>query len=239
MRDETHHPNPLISVVLAVKNGERFIAEALESVFAQTYRPDEILVIDGNSDDNTAGIARTFIGVRVIRQLGRGVADAYNLGVAQARGKFISFISHDDTWSPTKLEHQLRLMLNEESLQYVTGRVRFFLEPGYAVPYGFRKELLDGDHVGHIMETLLARKSLFDRVGCFDSSLTTAEDVDWFNRVRVLDVPTAVLPSIVVYKRVHDRNISLNVSENNANLLRVIRNGLSRKRRLSHVQTGV
>jgi glycosyltransferase involved in cell wall biosynthesis len=232
MTHEAGRSAPLVSVVLAVRNGERFIAEAIKSVVAQSYERKELLVIDGRSEDDTARIARGFPGVRVIPQVGRGVADAYNVGIAHARGEFISFISHDDIWSPTKLEAQTRLLLEHSSLHYVTGRVKFFLEPGCEIPYGFRRELLEGDHVGHIMETLLVRQPLFDQVGMFDCSLTTAEDVDWFNRARILDVPTAVLPSIVVYKRVHDRNISLNVSQNNTNLLRVLRNSVSRKRGL-------
>jgi glycosyltransferase involved in cell wall biosynthesis len=222
--------------VLAVRNGERFIADALGSVVNQSYGRKEILVIDGHSEDGTLRVAKTFPDVRVIPQMGRGVADAYNLGISHAQGQFVSFISHDDIWSTTKLEEQTRLLLDNTTPQYVTGRVKFFLEPGCVIPYGFRKELLTGDHVGHIMETLLVRKSLFGHIGLFDCSLTTAEDVDWFNRARLLEVPTAVIPSVVVYKRVHDQNISLNVSQNNANLLRVLRNSVVRKRSLPHVE---
>jgi glycosyltransferase involved in cell wall biosynthesis len=225
---------PLASVILVVRNGARFIATALQSVVDQHYSPMEILVIDGHSEDVTARIAATFPDVRVIPQIGRGIADAYNLGISYAQGEFVSFISHDDVWTVDKLAQQIEFLLEHEDVQYVTGRVKFFLEPGCAIPYGFRKELFVGDHVGHIMETLVVRKTLFDQVGLFDCSLTTAEDVDWFNRARHMGISTAVVPSVVVHKRVHGGNISLNVIENNANLLRVLRNSLARKRNVPY-----
>jgi len=221
---------PLTSVILAVRNGERFIASALESVVGQDYTPKELLVIDGHSNDRTVKIARRFPEVRVIPQIGRGIADAYNLGIGCARGEFVSFISHDDIWSPGKLAQQVGFLVEHPHVGYVTGRVKFFVEPGCPLPLGFRKELLDGDHVGHIMETLVARRTLFDRVGRFDCSLTTAEDVDWFNRARQMGIPTAVTPAVVLQKRIHGENSSLNVAENNANLLRVLRHSVARKR---------
>jgi len=230
MTEEAFGLTALTSVILAVRNGERFIASALQSVVEQNYTPKEILVIDGHSDDGTAEIARAFPEVRVIPQIGRGIADAYNLGIRCARGEFVSFISHDDIWSAGKLAQQVQFLVEHPRVEYVTGRVKFFIEPGCPIPYGFRKELLDGDHVGHIMETLVARRTLFDRVGVFDCSLTTAEDVDWFNRARQMGIPTAATPAVVLHKRVHGGNSSLNVAENNANLLRVLRNSVARKR---------
>jgi glycosyltransferase involved in cell wall biosynthesis len=230
MTEATVRLAPLTSVILVVRNGERFVASALQSVVDQNYTPKEILVIDGQSKDRTADIARTFPDVRVIPQIGRGIADAYNLGIAYARGEFVSFISHDDIWTAGKLAQQIQFLMDNQLVQYVTGRVKFFVEPGCSLPYGFRKELLDGDHVGHIMETLVARKTLFDRVGLFDCSLTTAEDVDWFNRARQIGIAAAVTPSVVLHKRVHAGNSSLNVAENNANLLRALRHSIARKR---------
>ena len=231
MTEESAGLTPLASVVLVVRNGEQFIAAALQSVVDQDYTPKEILVIDGQSNDTTAAIARRFPEVRVIPQIGRGIADAYNLGIRCAQGEFVSFISHDDIWNAGKLAQQIQFLREHPWVEYVTGRVKFFIEPGCPVPYGFRKELLDGDHVGHVMETLVARKTVFEQVGLFDSSLTTAEDVDWFNRARQMGIASAVTPVVVLHKRIHGRNSSLNVSENDANLLRVARHSIARKRR--------
>jgi len=225
--------HPLVSVVMAVRNGERFLAAAIDSVRQQTYAPIEILVVDGSSEDRTAAIARSCSGVRCLLQRDRGVANAYNLGIEAASGEFVAFLSHDDLWVPEKLQLQVSHMLEHPHLQYTTSKLRFFLEPGCAIPSGFRPELLQGEHVGHVMETLVARRSAFELVGTFDPTLSTAEDVDWFARARDRAIPTAVIPQVLLHKRVHDANVSLNTAANDRNLLDALRASVHRKRQRS------
>jgi glycosyltransferase involved in cell wall biosynthesis len=221
--------DPLVTVVIAVRNGERYLAEALQSVFAQNYRPLDVVVVDGQSDDRTPLIARSFPDVRYLRQLRRGIADAYNVGIDAAGGELIAFLSHDDRWVPDKLRMQVDHLLANPEVQYCTGRAKFFLQPGYQPPAGFRQELLEGDHAAHIMETLLVRKPLFDLIGNFSVGLSTAEDVDWFSRSRDRQIAWASLPTVLVHKRVHDDNTSLTVPENNRNLLQAVRQSIARK----------
>ncbi len=222
--------NPLVSVVMAVRNGERFLASAIESVLAQDYRPLEIVLVDGQSTDRTPQIARSFDLVRYVYQTGTGVADAYNLGVASAQGDFIAFLSCDDLWTPDKLSTQMEAMLADPSLEFTVARVRFFLEPGSSIPPGFRKELLEGDHVGVIMETLVARRAVFDKVGEFDPSMPIGNDVDWFARARDMGVHSAVIPKVLLHKRIHDTNLSLSGPANNQDLMRALRASILRKR---------
>jgi glycosyltransferase involved in cell wall biosynthesis len=220
----------LISVVLAVRNGEPYLREAIDSVLVQAYHPIEILLIDSHSTDNTLAIARSYPQVRCLSQRNRGVADARNVGIEAARGAFIAFLSHDDFWTPTKLQSQVEYMMSFPHLQYTVGRAKFFLEPGITPPAGFRKELLIGDHEAHIPETMLARRSLFDQIGNFNSELTTAEDVDWFARAKDRQIPHAVIQKVLLHKRVHHSNTSLNGSGNNDRLLNVMRESIARKR---------
>lgn len=223
-------PSPLVSVIMAVKDGERFLAQAIDSVLAQDYSPYEVLVVDGHSRDRTAEIARSFAGVRVVPQRGAGVAGAYNTGIDEAAGELVAFLSHDDLWAPGKLSAQVGYLRSHPEIDYVTARVECFLEPGCAVPPGFRRELLGGPQVAHIMETLLARKSVFERVGRFDPEIAIANDVDWFARAGDCGIPTAVVPEVLVRKRIHDANTSMNVAVNNRDLLEVVRRSLRRKR---------
>lgn len=221
---------PLVSVIIAVRNGERFLVSALSSVLEQDYRPFEIIVVDGQSVDNTAEIARSFQEVRYVRQINRGIADAYNVGIEAARGEFVAFLSHDDLWTPDKLSVQVGYMLSHPKIQYTVARVRFFLEPGCSIPPGFRKELLEGDHVGLIMETLVARRSLFDEIGRFDPQLTISEDADWFARASDYKVPKVVVPQVLLWKRVHDTNASLDVDLGHRDLLKALQRSIARKR---------
>src|SRR5262249_47540138 len=152
---------PLVSVVMIVRNGERFLASAIRSVLAQDYRPLDVVVVDGQSTDSTVAVAARFPDVRLIHQEGRGVAGAYDVGIAAARGELVAFLSHDDLWTPDKVSTQVSLLQAQPAIQYCVARARFFLEEGAALPRGFKRELLAGDHVGFIMETLMARKSVF------------------------------------------------------------------------------
>ncbi len=222
--------NPLVSVVIAVRNGEQYLSAAIDSVRSQTYRPLELVVVDGRSTDNTAAIARSYKDVRYVLQANTGIADAYNCGVAASAGDFIAFLSHDDLWSPDKLQLQMECMQKSPDLQFCVSRVKFFLEPGCSRPPGFRPELLCGDHVAYIMETLLARKSVFVTVGGFNTMMSTGEDVDWFSRAKDLGLASAVVERVLVYKRVHGSNSSLNDPQTNRLLLSVLRNSIGRKR---------
>jgi glycosyltransferase involved in cell wall biosynthesis len=221
--------NPLVSVVLPVKDGERFLAEAVESVRAQDYRPLELIVVDGGSADRTAAIARSFPEVRYVEQPDRGVARAWNLGLAHARGPVVAFLSSDDRWTPDKLSRQVGHLGSHPELLFVVGLFRYFLEPGHALPPGFNPGLLGRDLVGRVMETLVARREAFERVGPFNPEFRVAEDVDWFARAKDLGVPMAVVPQVVLHKRVHDRNLSADAAVNTPLLLRALRASVRRQ----------
>jgi len=227
---ELANSRALVTVVIAVKNGARFVASAIESALTQTYTHQELLVVDGHSSDSTAAIIARYPQVRYVLQPGQGVADAYNHGIAVANGDFLAFLSHDDVWLPEKLEMQMAYLLNRPLCDYTVSRVKFFLEPGFEISPGFRRNLLESEPVAYIMETLVARKSLFAKVGVFDTHLTSGEDVDWFARAKDMQIEHGVIDRVLVRKRVHDTNLSLNDSSTNKILLSVLRKSISRKR---------
>jgi glycosyltransferase involved in cell wall biosynthesis len=131
----------LISVIMAVRNGERFLRDAIDSVRAQAYRPLEIVFIDGQSTDGTAAIARSYPDIRYIPQETLGVANAYNLGVQSSRGELMAFLSHDDTWPPEKLTLQASYLSGHPEVEAVVAHVKFFLEPGCAFPSTLRESI--------------------------------------------------------------------------------------------------
>jgi glycosyltransferase involved in cell wall biosynthesis len=222
---------PLVSVVIAVRNGERFLATAIESVLAQTYHPLEFIVVDGQSSDGTALIAQSFAQVSYILESGSPtVGHGRNLGIDRARGEFISFNSHDDLWLPDKLATQVDYLLQHREVQYTITRLKFFLEPGCFPPSGFRPDWLTGDHPGRIPETMLARRSVFDRIGRFDPNLIVAEDVDWFSRASDQNISMAVIPQVLLHKRLHDSNLSLNPQAGQRDLLMALRQSVARKK---------
>jgi glycosyltransferase involved in cell wall biosynthesis len=227
--------NPLVSVIIPVKNGGRFLSQAIESVLAQDYEPIELLVVDGRSTDNTPEVARQYESVRYILQEGDpGIAAARNLGIAESRGEFIAFISSDDYWDIEKLRLQVQRFVEEPELQYCITKVHFFLQPGSNIPRGFKPELLNNDFVGPMPESLLARKSLFQEIGGFDTSLSLLEDTDWFVRANDLHISKSVVDKALVNKRVHDSNISTDSGNGRAitsEFTKVMRWSIDRKRK--------
>jgi glycosyltransferase involved in cell wall biosynthesis len=242
-------PAPLVTIIVPVKDGARFLAQALGDVAEQTYDHWEVVVVDGGSTDGSADIARSFPRVRVIDQPGEGLSDAWNrgldtargeglsqawnLGLDAARGELIAFLDSDDRWSPNKLAAQVSVLCQEPPLAYVITRMRFFLEPGETYPPGFRPKLLDGDHVANMPSALLARRSVFDTIGTFPAHYPATGDIDWFARLKDSGLAGGVIPEVLVWKRVHDANASssgLVARKLNRELLSLLRESVARQR---------
>jgi len=221
-----------VSVIVIAQNAARFLAQALESVRRQRLRPTEVLLVLGRSSDDTDAVAERFAEVVRIRQPGQGIADAWNTGIVHSRGEFLAFLSADDLWTEDKLEVQLGRMFAEPELAYTVAHFRYLLEPGHPWPRGLRPELADRTLIGRIMETLIARREVFARLGGFDCSLSTAEDVDFFLRAQEQQLAMAVLPEVLLHKRLHDSNASLVAATNTKNLLLTLHRSISRRAQL-------
>src|SRR5687768_9695612 len=123
-------PHPLVSVIVPVHQGERYLGEAVESVLAQTYAPIELIVVDDGSTDRSADIARGFGPVvRYVYQVNAGQSAARNHGVRLARGPLLAFLDDDDSWSPGKLALQVAALASDPCLEAVFGHVRQFVSP--------------------------------------------------------------------------------------------------------------
>ena len=218
----------LISAIIAVRNGEKYLLRALRSVQAQDSPPQEILVVDGGSTDKTLQIADSVAGVRVITQTGRGIADAYNCGIASSTGNLVAFLSCDDEWTPDKLRVQFEYMQANPALLYTLTLAQSRLEDGHTPPPGFRMDLLERNHSG-AMETLMARREVFEKVGPFNTRFETAEDLDWFSRAGDMNIPMACIPRVLLLKYVHDANLSLTTPTNNQSILTLLRQSIQRK----------
>jgi len=201
-----------VSVIVPVFNAERFVAQALASVAAQTYRDFELLVVDGGSTDGTEARVQAHAAqhgpVRWVRQAGTGLAAAWNSGLAAATGEWVAFLDSDDLWSPDKLERQAAYLRAHPEAAFVIGQVQFFLEPGCPPPPTMKPEVFAGDYLARMPGALLARRTLFDEVGAFDTSFGVATDMEWFARVMALEIPSGAVEGVVIRKRVHETNLS-------------------------------
>jgi len=93
-----------VSVLICTYNYARFLSQCLETVCGQTRPPDEVIVVDDGSEDETADVLRRFPDVRYIRQNHEGKSAAFNRAFSEARGDIVCHLDADDFWMPTKLE---------------------------------------------------------------------------------------------------------------------------------------
>ena len=221
---------PQVSVIIPVYNGARFLRAALESVFAQTYRPIEVIVVDDGSKDDSAVIAQSFPEVHYIHQENQGVAAARNTAIAAAHGEFFAFLDQDDLWTPEKLKVQIDHLRSHPELGYTLTQQQFFLEPGTPLPAWFRKDLLSTVHTGWVLGTLVVRRAVFEQVGGFATGYSAANDSDWFFRAKAAEIPMAVVAELLLLKRIHEANDSGRAKEILSELLKVVKTSLDRQR---------
>jgi glycosyltransferase involved in cell wall biosynthesis len=128
----------LVSVVLNFFNAERFMPEAIESVYAQSYANWELLLIDDGSTDGSTDLAKSYADrdptrVRYVRHPGhenRGASAARNLGIASARGELIAFLDADDVWLPNRLEDSVELLRKHRDADMVYGETEYWCSWG-------------------------------------------------------------------------------------------------------------
>ena len=109
---------PLITVLMATYNVEKYVVEAVESVLAQTFKDFEFIVVDDGSQDRTLEFLGHFsdVRMRVISTENGGLTAALNAGLQVARGKYIARMDSDDVCHPSRLESQLRDIASDDSL---------------------------------------------------------------------------------------------------------------------------
>jgi len=221
--------NPLVSAVIPVFNGERYLADTIRSVLSQTYRPVEVIVVDDGSVDGTAKIATSFKEVRYVPQKNQGHGMAKNNGIAATRGELIAFLDADDLWTPDKLSVQAGYMMKNPDIGYTIARMRVFLDPGIEWPAWLNKPHYMSDPPGYVPGTLVACKTVFERIGLFNTGYRHGNDSDWFFRAKDAGIPMAVMPEILLHKRIHSSNMSHEVPLMTAELLRTVRSSILRQ----------
>jgi len=193
---ERRAENALVSVIIPAYNAAEFMGETLDSVFAQTFKQFEVIVVnDGSSDTpQLEQVLQLYpSNLRYIKQENQGAAVARNTGIRAATAEFVAFLDADDTWLPAFLESQMEL-LEREDVDLVFADA---LLTGNATSPGLTYMQVEPSHgevtpesllaveVSVLTSTVLARKAPIVDVGLFDASLRRGQDFDlWFRLSR-------------------------------------------------------
>ena len=193
----------LISCIVPVYNGERYLREAVNSILAQTYRPLKVIVADDGSTDGTPTVAAAY-GDRItyLRQTNLGYAAAKNLGLSVAEGNFIAFLDADDVWHTEKLERQMARMQAQPPIDLCFTRYENFWMPELAKEQRrYEKHPLSQPQSAWSISTLLARRAVFEQFGNFDDGVRPLENMTWFLRASAGGAVIEILSDILMYRR--------------------------------------
>ena len=215
-----------VSVIVPVFNGERFLTDAIQSVFAQDHRPLEVIVVDDGSTDGSAEAAGSFEGVIVVRIEHAGPAIARNAGLSVATGDVVTFLDADDRMTEGRLSSQLAYLDGHADVGCVLTRQQLSVEPG-AAPIPSRRVTngLGEPSVG----SMLIRRETLERVGGLDAGSGT-EWMELLFRLQDAGVRIEVAPQVGLVRRVHDDNRSRDVGALRNGLTKAIREHLVRRR---------
>ena len=206
--------HPLVSIVIPVYNGSNFVKEAIDSALAQTYNNVEILVVNDGSTDNTEEIVKTYGDkLRYFYKENGGVATALNLGIKEARGEYISWLSHDDLYYPDKVEKQIEFLKARKNKNVVVfGSYSLLFSStkkivSKKISTRVRKNIrcLLGIDLENTLNgcTLLMPKKVIVNAGLFDIKLKYTQDYDlWFRLTK--NVEFLYLDEYLLYSRQHD-----------------------------------
>ncbi len=220
---------PLVSVIIPVFNGERFINNAVDNVLSQNYNPLEIIIVNDGSTDRTEEIVNQIpVDIRYFKQENDGPASARNRGIRDASGDFIVFLDVDDLWPENNLKLLVDEMLSEPDAEVIRGYAQLMEYNAGTGEYdlaGNPKEAFP-DYIG----AAIYRKSVFRKVGLFDTTLLFGEDRDWFNRTNELHVNVKRLEDVTLLVRRHGKNMTHGKNLVELNALKVFKKAIDRKR---------
>jgi glycosyltransferase involved in cell wall biosynthesis len=214
---------PLVSIIIPTYNRADFLKQTLESIANQTYQNFEVFVVDDGSPNDAAEIicaAFEKVYYTKIKNSG-GPAKPRNVGILNAKGKYLAFVDDDDLWLPKKLETQVAIL--EQNLDFglvhgcceiindkgelqnrIIGRLRNTLEK-----HGDVSEKMIGQWTV-MMPTSFVRKSVIDTIGFFNEIMPPAgEDMEYWARCS-FETPFYYLDEPLVHYRIHGKNISEN-----------------------------
>lgn len=199
---------PLVSVIIPVYNGERFLAEALDSIHAQNYQPLQIIVVDDGSTDKSSDIAQSDSQVIYFYQKNQGQAVARNYGISQSQGEFIAFLDQDDLWPKNSLKKMVEVLIALPDIDFAQGLVQ---EYNYDLDVN-EFHISDKLPYWHVnLGSTLFRKSVFFKIGLLSEQLSGSDDLEWFMRAWYQNIKNYHLKRLTLLFRKHDKNMSLDI----------------------------
>ncbi|WP_207511707.1 glycosyltransferase family 2 protein [Longitalea luteola] len=205
-----------ISVIIPSYNRATIVGETIENMLSQSLPPDEIIVVDDGSTDNSVEVVASFGDkVKLIRQTNQGPGAARNAGLKAAKGQFIQFMDSDDLASRNKLEIQFNA-LNKTGADFAYSpwvhcliknkTIQFTDAVLQADPVPATRPMLEWFLAGWslVFQNCLFRRSILDKAGIYRTDLMPSEDSEYFVRILLAGAQPVHTPGCIVFYREHD-----------------------------------
>lgn len=217
--------NELISVIIPTYNRGKYIAQAIDSVLKQDYRPLEVIIVDDGSTDATREIVESYGScIRYFYKDNAGSASARNFGVDKASGKFLAWLDSDDYYLPGKLTAQMNYLLQHPECELVFTQTEDFFDSQETQKKmdSFRCTKISFGGTRVYSATMLARRSVIEKVGPRATFLPAFEDIEWLYRAHFKYEVNMnhCLDDVYLMRRLHESCISY--QRRNENLLKQI-----------------
>ena len=205
----------LVSVIIPTYNRELLIKESIQSVFNQTYRPIECLIIDDGSTDNTVKIVKDFIDqntddtfeIKLIKQDNFGAPSARNNGIKNASGEFIQFLDSDDLLYPNKIKDQVSVFQKQAKIDGVYGNWHHGTKESHVLIKGEKwEDTISQFYGGKVIAnfSMLLKRKIVDKIGPWDTNLRRNQEIDYFLRGALAGGNFEYLPKLTGLWREHD-----------------------------------
>jgi glycosyltransferase involved in cell wall biosynthesis len=233
-----------VSVIIPALNAERFLAEAIRSVHAQTLNVAELIVVDNGSSDHTAQVASE-LGAVVVAEETRGLSRARNAGIRRSSEPWIALLDSDDLWDARKLEFQWAALEACPDAGLIASYFRVIEDDAVILENtdevsaerwsGYQGRVIVGDVCSYFPKIeqdffprflpscsdALIRREVFDGVGLFDEDVPYNEDFEFFLRA-LARYPLAIVEKTLISCRRHDRKHSFNLDGMRDSLFAVV-----------------
>jgi len=211
---------PLISVVIPCYNAEKYIKETIESVLTQRFEEFELIIMNDGSTDLSEKIIQAFDDkrIRYFYQKNAGVSTARNEGIKKSLGKYIAFLDADDLYLENNLSKKVEILESNPFVKLIhSAEIKFdtFTQKTIEIVKGKQGNVLEdllslSSNVIHSPSSVIVSKDTLDKLGGFDTHLSTSADWDMWVRLASLTGFAYIEEPLVKY-RVHPAQMHLNI----------------------------
>jgi len=221
-----------VSVIIPTYNNADYIEETISSALNQTLKPEQVIVIDDGSTDDTENVVKRHQAhVDYLYQEHSGANTARNKGVENAIGQFVAFLDGDDLWETEKLETQMRCLHENPKVDAVFSHVQNFYSPDLDPVKQATLKVSLSPVAGYAPSAMVIKKEVLTSIGQFDTGITIGDFMQWLFRARDAGISETMLPDVLVKRRIHGGNTTIVEKHLHTQYLDIVREALERRKK--------